>query len=73
MARLSKSVMILVSPNFFNALDNKRISIQKKIGFKKNITHAQITDMMMRSKQFKLPELNIDFLKNVKRKKRCIN
>jgi len=67
MRRKIKAVSIQVSSNFYNLLEARRIALQKKVGFRRNISQPQLTEMLIRSGKLNLPKLNIDVIKNVKK------
>lgn len=63
-----KTVHIKVSSNFYDLLERRRQQFQKKIGFRKNITQTNFTELLMKS-GLKLPKINLGVFKNDKRKK----
>lgn len=70
MRRKIQSVNIQVGPSFYQMLEQRRRRLQKKMGFRKNLTQIAFTEMLARSGKLKIPKINIElFKKNVKRKK----
>jgi len=72
MRRKIKPVTMQVGPTFFKMIEARRIALQNKIGFKKNITQIAHTEMMARSGKLNFPKINLKQIiggfKNDKRK-----
>jgi len=64
-----KTVTIKVGQSFYDILEKRRQALQKKVGYKKNITQTNFTELLAK-KGIKFPKININIPKNVKRKKR---
>jgi len=63
-----KVVTIKVSSNFHTFLEIERRKLQRKIGLKRTITHAQLTEIL--SKKIKFPPIKTNLFQNGKKKKR---
>jgi len=68
MRRKIQTVHIQVGGTFYKMLEAQRQRLQRQTKFKKNITQTAFTEMLARSGKLKIPRINIDLLKNVRKK-----
>jgi len=69
MRRKIQTVNIRVGSNFYRMIEAQRKILQEKIGFKRNLTSTDYTEMLARSGQLKIPKLKINLFKNAKKQK----
>lgn len=69
MRRRIQTIHTKVSTRFNDLLERERRRLNKQLNFRRDVTKTELTEMLVRSGKLKIPRLNINLFKNVKRKK----